>query len=157
MSAKSIKDSEDISIEHSCSSEITSLRFLILNMSHFSRIYEAENKKPNELADKCTAVSYSQCTVTSPSKAEDGWLWAPHKTPALTATRRSGDGLVSVLRAAAEQSEMLNFAGTKIREKCLEGETDLEGKVIPGNSIHIGSLYLIKCHKRKIGMLHFSD
>lgn len=52
---------------------------------------------------------------------------------------------------------MLNFAGTKIREKCLEGETDLEGKVIPGNSIHIGSLYLIKCHKRKIGMLHFSD
>ena len=72
MSAKSIKDSEDISIEHSCSSEIKSLRFLILNMSHFSRIYEAENKKPNELADKCTAVSYSQCTVTSPSKAEDG-------------------------------------------------------------------------------------
>ena len=49
--------------------------------------------------------------------------------PALTATQRGGHGLVSVLRAAAEQSEMLNFAATKIREKCLEVETDLEGKV----------------------------
>ena len=65
-------DPEEISIEHSCSSEIKSLRFFILNMSHFSRIYEAENKKHNELADKCTAVSYSQRTVTSPSEVEDG-------------------------------------------------------------------------------------
>ena len=58
--------------------------------------------------------------------------------PDLTVPWCGGDGLVSVQHAAPEQSEVLDFAGTKIQGKCLEGETDLEGKEIPGNSTHFG-------------------
>lgn len=84
--------------------------------------------------------------------------WAPYKLAALTVKWCSRDGLASVLQAAGEQNEMLNFARSKIREKRLEAETRSEGKEIPGNETHFGvGLSTWYSVLKKTDMLHFSQ